>query len=741
MMRVSRRALWRLYAGALLLGIATTVAFAACVLRAFPSHALRRYPAGTCIYDRNGQLLRAALGPGDVRCVPVSLDQMGDWALPALVAAEDKRFFAHRGVDPLAIARAARLNLLLGRTVSGASTLSMQLIRMLQPRPRTIRTKLIESIHALALEHHCSKSNIIEHYLNRAPFGANLAGIEAAAWYYFGIHARDLSLGQTALLIGVLQAPSRWRPDRHLARARLRQRYVLERMRACGMISDAQLADTLAQPIAIRRAAQPFLAPHFSELVLQRAHPPGAVIASSLDLPLQLHMEAAAREYLRTLQSRGINALALVVIHVPSNELRALVSLPTFGTQPAGCVNHATALRSPGSALKPFLYALAFDRGIATPETVLADIPARFDDYTPHNADHTFRGLVSARNALVDSLNLPAVELMRRIGVPVFIATLQQCGIHSLTKPPDSYGLSAAIGTLEVSLLDVANAYACLARGGLALPLHLCPAASSKNGIRVFSPEAAWLVSDCLAGDERALPITGHAADAVLPRCAIKTGTSSGMRDAWAIAYNPEYVVAVWAGNSDGSPAPDLAALDIAAPFAAARFRDLYPRGDAPWFQPPAGIAYRDVCAASGLPASSCCPRTRRAAYIRGVSSPAPCSVHQRAPDGSIVERWPAPIAAFLARAGRPAPPVAPDACLTIVSPQPGATYLAANHDASLRLSATGSDTELFWFLNGELVAHGCNDQRIPWPASRGAHDIVCADAHGRAARAVIHLH
>lgn len=739
---------WRPIALLCASGCAAGVIAAAFVLPAlpFPRAELGRYPASLRLLSSDGRPLRVTLGDGDVVCTPVSLAETSDWAVRALVAAEDKRFYSHHGVDLAAIARAAWLDLRLGRPASGASTISMQVIRMMEPRRRTLRAKLIEAFRAGQLERILGKDAILEQYLNRAPFGANLRGIEAASRCYFAKAARDLTLGESALLIGLLQSPSRFRPDRHCEAARARREYVFDRMEACGFITPAQRAAATRQSLAVARQPLPFAAPHFCDLVLSRRGRgrTGAQV-TTLDAGVQRRAEQLVRRHAARMAAHGVHGCAAVIIDVRTCGVIALIGSPDYRDEAhAGQVNAAAARRSPGSALKTFAYALGFDRGMLTPGTMIADVPVRMGDYQPRNYAKEFSGLVTARAALVDSLNIPALHIVREAGTRSFTTLLGSLGLASAAAPRYADDATVVLGAAAVSPLDLANAYACLARGGVYAPYRLLGGQPAAPGRRIFSEEAAWLVTDILGGDERALALAGHAADARMPRIAWKTGTSAGARDAWTVAWNPEYVAAVWLGNPDGTPAPALVGIEAAAPLAFDLMRALYPHGLAPWFRQPAGIARRDTCTLSGRPASSACTRCIHAAYIAGVSDPAPCTMHgiagmQGERDG-VAQRWPAAVATYLAGIGVPAS--AGGDALSIVSPPDSSTYILASASAaqSIRLASAGGarGARQYWFVDDALLSAGPADQEVSWRLQQGAHSIVCADERGNTAVATI---
>ena len=702
----------------------------------FPEDKIENLPVSAVIADRNGEPLRVKLGAGGFDCRPGYEPDPGDWIAKAIVAAEDRRFWKHSGVDAVALARAIAQNLGAGRRVSGASTLTTQVIRMAEPRRRTLGTKAIEAFRAAQLERRRGKAQILAYYLNRAPFGGNLVGIEAAARRYFGKGAGDLSLAEAALLAGLPQSPSRLRPDRHPERAKRRQAYVLERMEACGYVTAREKEEALAQKLEIRRGGYPFRAPHFCDMVGVPARPAaGSEIRTTLDLDLQETVEGALR---RRLTGCGADGGAVVVLDAKTGAVRALVGSPDYGEGRAGQVNAALSARSAGSTLKPFAYALAFDGGYATPATRLADVPARFRDYDPSNFSPEFRGWTSAREALVLSLNLPALDVQARIGQKKLYATLRELGLSSLDKPADHYGLGLVLGGAEVRLLELANAYAALARGGEWAPPHFVETGEPIAYKRVFSAEACWLVADALSGDERAMDATGHAADVRLPPIAWKTGTSAGLRDAWTIAWNPELVVGVWVGNADGRPSEALVGREIATPIAWDVFRRIYPDNRGPEFARPAGVVTREACAESGCAPGARCGHVEEDWSIAKVSRHEPCRLHA----GGTAAAMPTAVASYLNRRTEGAGAAA--TAVRILTPAGGSRYRQVPEGDGIRQRlAFDAETDagaevLHWFVNDRPVGRSVAGQPFFWPLEKGEHQIVCASARGPSDRVKI---
>lgn len=520
-----------------------------------------KYPGGVVIRDAAGNILRVSLGEGDIDCRPYYEADPEDWIVKALVASEDGSYFTHFGVRPLSVLRAAMQNLFYGRRISGASTLSMQAVRLIKPHPKSLWCKYKEAIYAMQMERKKSKLWILSQYLNRAPFGSNLVGIESAANGWFGKGAKALGLGEAAMLAGMVQAPSRFRPDRGYERALKRRDYVLSRMLELGMIDDHQIAAAKSVRPEVMRAPRPFKAPYYCDWLMKSGE------QSALDPDMQ----AIAEQVIAGKSAK--TSSAAVIVRVSDGAVLAMACSDDYFDKNDGQVNTATSFRPAGSTLKPFLTALALDKGLVTPSSKLLDAPKSFKGYRPANFDGHYRGLVSVRDALVLSLNIPFVKILNRLGVTDFADTLRRLGLTRVHKAESELGLGLAIGNAEVTLLELARAYRVLAMGGG----------------KVFSSGASYWVADILSGEERSSAALGHVADTVLPRFAWKTGTSSAYRDAWTIAWNPEYVIAVWCGyKTGGFGDTSLVGAKAAAPLAWAIARQLYPQANWPWYEKPA---------------------------------------------------------------------------------------------------------------------------------------------------------
>lgn len=526
----------------------------------WPREEAKSYPGGVVLRDSTGRILRVALGPGDVDCRAFYEAQEGDLIVKALVAAEDGEFWNHGGVRFLSFVRALGQNLLTRRRVSGASTITMQTIRLIKPHKKTYFQKLLEAIRAIKLEREHDKLWILSQYLNRAHFGSNLVGIESAAQGWFGKSAKELDLAESALLAGMVQAPSRFRPDRAYEKALKRRDYVLMRMREMGYITEEErLQAALVKP-RLTRAPRPFLAPYYCDWYLRKAQVGDNMTA--LDPRLQNTLERIVN---LAEEEENCNFAAMIV-RVEDGEVLALTCSGDYFSPEAGKVNSALAPRSAGSTLKPFLARQALKLGVLSADSLLDDSPITdMEDYHPENFDGLYRGQVSLKTALVSSLNLPFVRLCRAVGPNKFGDYLRSLGFKHMKRPNDRYGLGMAIGNVEVTLEELAFAYRTLARAAK-------------------YDASARLITEILSGEERSLYAHNHQAQVKLPRFAWKTGTSSGCRDAWTIGWNPEYVVAVWAGKKRGGGDEGLIGAKVSAPLTWKIIRNLYPRSSSPWY-------------------------------------------------------------------------------------------------------------------------------------------------------------
>ena len=518
----------------------------------------RDLEVSTLVLDRNGKLLRAYLTSDGRWRLPATRDQVDPIYLEALLAYEDKRFFSHRGVDPLALLRAAFQLATHGRIVSGGSTLTMQVARLLEPRQqRSLDAKIRQAVRALELEWKLSKDEILGLYLTLAPYGGNLEGIRAASLAYFGKEPRRLTLGEAALLVALPQSPEYRRPDRFPERARLARDRVLDRIAGHGHFSDAEIAHAKEEQVPTARKTMPLIAPHAADQAVMDT-PKEPVLRLTIDAGLQRTLESLARARAQALGPDM--SVAMVVVDNATGEVLARVASPDyFDERRAGQVDLTQAVRSPGSALKPFIYGLGFEDGLIHPESLIEDRPIRYAGYAPENFDLTFQGTVTVRRALQLSLNVPAVAVLDEVGPSRLIARLAQAGASLVLPRREAPGLALGLGGVGVRLTDLTMLYAGLARQGTVAPLVERLGAPQLPPRRLIEPVAAWYVGNVLVG-------TPPPENAAGGRIAFKTGTSYGYRDAWAIGFDGKRTIGVWTGRPDGAPVAGLMGRVAAAP-------------------------------------------------------------------------------------------------------------------------------------------------------------------------------
>ena len=604
----------------LLAGLAAALALAV-VLVDFPEPLLDQGAIQSRrVLDRHGRLLREALSDQSGRGHWVSLEaQTSPWVAQAFVAIEDHRFYGHPGIDVIGVARAARDNVVAGRVVAGGSTISQQLIGLLRPAPRSIGAKIDEAIWALRLERSHGKAAILEQYVNRVPFGHGAFGVEAAAQLYFGKPASALSLAEAALLAGIPRAPSRANPWTNSARARDRQRDVLDRMRALRLIDEETHAQALAEPLNFARRAQTFLAPHFTSFILRGEPPPGETV-TTLDLRAQRQVEEAVDEVLATLADRRVGQAAVVVLETATGDVLAWVGSRDFSHPDDGQVDMVLGRRQPGSTLKPFVYALGLEDGL-TGASLMPDVPLFFEtltgDYRPRNYDRQFRGWVRLREALACSYNVPAVWLADRVGLVRVYERLKAIGFASLEHGPAHYGLGLALGNGEVTLLELANAYRALANEGAWSPPRWRAADALTPGVQVVPRAVAQLLIDILADPHARAPAFGRPNALEMPFDAFaKTGTSTDFTDNWTIGASSRFTVAVWVGNFDGQPMEGVSGIAGAGRLWHRVMRDLH-AGAAPSTFSRAALQERSVCA-EAAPGDTACAHTWVERFVPG---------------------------------------------------------------------------------------------------------------------------
>ena len=540
---------------------AVSGAFATWIISLGPLPLAQAREVSTTVVDRNGKLLRAyAMADGRWRLPVDARTGVDPGYLKLLLAYEDRRFYSHSGVDPLALGRAAFQLVSRGHIVSGGSTITMQLARLMEPRrERSVYAKLRQVFRALQIERALNKDQILGLYLALAPFGGNLEGVRAASIAYFGKEPKRLSLAESALLVALPQSPETRRLDRYPEMARAARDRVLDRMVEAGRVSIEDALQAKATPVPRLRKPMPILAPHSADQAIATLKD-ADVIALTLDSSLQKVIEALARD--RAIALGPNISVAIIAVDNESGDVLARVGSPDyFDERRAGQVDMTRAVRSPGSTLKPFIYGLAFEDGFVHPESLIDDRPIRFGSYAPENFDMTFQGTVPVRKALQLSLNVPAIALLDRVGASRLSSRLKQAGGHLVLPKDEAPGLAMGLGGVGVTLQDLAQLYAGFARLGTTKPLREIMATKDdrEHSLRLMDQVAAWQVGNVLIG-------TPPPENAAHNRIAFKTGTSYGYRDAWSVGFDGRITIGVWVGRPDGAPVPGLIGRTAAAP-------------------------------------------------------------------------------------------------------------------------------------------------------------------------------
>ena len=744
-----------------------------------------RAVVSTQVIDRDGQLIRELRSKDGKLSSPVTLDGLPPVVVRALLAAEDARFYRHPGVDPLAILRALTQALLERKLVSGASTLTQQLARTVVPRPRTLFGKWREAAIALRIERSLSKRQILEEYLNRVEFGPNLRGIDAASRRYFDKPAAQLDLAEAAALVSIPRGPTLYDPTRGTRLLLRRRDRVLERMVQQGLASADAARTAQREPLQLTRGSIQGGTEHFLQGLVSGALAPELHgesvqrLESSIDSSLQREVAELSRRAARYGAEVGLSAVSVVVVENATADVLAYVGSPDFKAEKLlGQNDGARALRQPGSALKPFVYATAMARLGLTAATRLPDLELRLPTsegaYSPRNYDGRFHGPVLVRDALANSLNVPAVYTASRVGPAQVLDVLHRAGFTSLSENAEHYGAALALGDGEVKLTELAQAYSMLARDGAFLPLRFYRRALFANGAEltrsvprptpVIDPRITRVLVDILADDLARAPEFGHGGPLAFPfHVAAKTGTSKGFRDNWTVGFTREVTVAVWAGNFDGTPMTGSTGITGAGPlFHEVMLAAMRGRSPAPLLDH-TGLTNVEVCELSGERAGDSCPHRRREWFTPGSEPRIVCEMHEvvaidaesslragpacRDRVERVFERYPREYENFARQAGRPlAPrefaPRCPGATsLTasgvpeLIFPNADAEFLldsALRSDPEIVLEARAASDRLTFYVDERPLATLRPPFRLPWRLQAGLHRVRVATPAGR---------
>jgi penicillin-binding protein 1C len=629
--------------------VSVLVLLSASLYLPFPKERLKSFPVVSLfLVDRNNTLLREILSDEGGRCRWIKLEEASSDLLGATVVAEDRYFFLHPGVNLLAITRALFQNIRYGRVVSGASTISQQVVRNIYRGRRTIFSKFYESWLALRLERTISKDQILAQYLNRIYYGNQAYGIDAAARLYFDKPPADLSLAEAAFLAGLPRSPSTLNPYRHFRQAKERQEHILFQMFNQGYINKARHKRATEESLQLISARKNFRAPHFCDFILQQI-PQSKMqmlsrIQTTCDYTLQEKVETLVKDHIHALEKKGITNAAVIVMDNASREILSMVgSKDFFDDRHDGQVNGAVSLRQPGSTLKPFTYGLALERGMTAAE-ILEDrdfyFPTPEGSYSPRNYDKKFHGIVRLRQALACSYNVPAVSLLEKLGPDLLYQKLKQLGFESLNKSPRHYGVGLTLGNGEVTLLELTRAYSALARGGVYVgerAVLKCldtdekeiTLEEQKKSRRIFSPQIAFVLTDILSDRDARIPAFGYISPLNLPfDCAVKTGTTVDFRDNWTVGYTPRYTVGVWVGNFDATSMHNISGVTGCGPL----FKDimllLENKKSGIKFAKADKVMKHKICPLSGNLATEHCPGTIEDIFIEGTEPKEYCHFH-----------------------------------------------------------------------------------------------------------------
>jgi penicillin-binding protein 1C len=581
----------------------------------------------TLVTDNKGEVIHAFLTKDEQWRLKTELTEISPLLRKTIVQKEDKYFYRHFGINPVAIIRALVMNVFTGRRTSGASTITMQVARALEPKKRTAVNKLIEMFRATQLELKYSKAEILQLYLNLVPYGGNVQGVKSAAVIYFGKNPDHLSLAEITALSIIPNRPSSLVIGKHNDEIVKQRNKWLQRFASEKIFTQKEIEDALAEPLNAKRNAMPQLAPHLSYKLKQSG---GTNIHTNVEMNTQLKTEKLVQDYVRTLRLSNIRNAAVMIVNNETHKVIAYVGSSDFkDTLDGGQVNGAAAVRQPGSTLKPLVYGLCFDEGLLTPKKMMNDVPVNYAGYAPENYDKNFNGPVTVEYALENSLNIPAVKALNMLGKEKMIAQLSSMGFTQIQQKQKGLGLSMILGGCGTTLEQLTNLYSCFANEGLYYRSSFVQTDSAKNYKRLLSADASYMVTDILSRINRPDFPLHWEATAHLPKIAWKTGTSYGRRDAWSIGYNKKYTVGVWVGNFSGEGNAELSGAHTATPLLFRIFNTLDYDADRAWYAPPKELEQRMICSETGMPPATHCSNLMLDYFIPGISATQTCNNYE----------------------------------------------------------------------------------------------------------------
>jgi penicillin-binding protein 1C len=585
-----------------------------------------RLSYSSIILSKDDELLHAFLTNDDKWRLYTELDEITPELRKAIIFKEDKYFYIHPGINPVSVIRAAIKNLAKGRRTSGASTITMQVARMLEPKKRTYRNKMIEIVRALQLEIKYSKAEILQLYLNLVPYGSNIEGVKSASVIYLGKMPNHLSIGEIAALSIIPNRPVSLRIGKNNDTIVTERNKWLRQYEQAGLFEKKYIEDALSEPLAAYRREVPKMTPHLA-LRLKSLYPSAKIIRTTLDAEIQQKSERLVSEYSKRLYFQNIrNAMALIVDNETHGVIAYVGSADFYNEEDGGQVDGIRAIRSPGSTLKPLLYGIAFDKGIITPKTIIADVPVSFSGYEPENYDEKFYGNITMENALASSLNVPAVKTLDLMQPGMLIEKLIDAGFKQIKLDKENLGLSMVLGGCGVTLEELTGLFCAFSNGGTYKPLQFTIDDTTAYKKQLLSPGATYMITEILTLLKRPdLPVNWDNSMHT-PKIAWKTGTSYGRRDAWSIGYNKNYTIGVWVGNFSGIGVPELNGSDKATPLLFQLFNAIDYDSEKEWFRMPDDIELRYVCSQTGLIPGDLCSDLIIDYYIPGISSTIECN-------------------------------------------------------------------------------------------------------------------
>jgi penicillin-binding protein 1C len=719
-------------------------------------------PYSPLVFDNKGELLFTKLTTDEKWRLPLQEKEITPLMEKTILAKEDRFFYWHPGVNPMAVGRALVKNLFSGKRTSGASTITMQVAKLLHPRPRTFASKIIEMFRATQLEMKYSKKEILRMYLNLAPYGGNIEGISSAAHFYLQKSPDHLSLAEITALSVIPNRPNSLTPGKH------NQLIVAERNRWLNWLtendffSEKEIENALTEPFDVVRQPAPRFAPHLSLRLIQSN---SGIIYSSINLNTQLKTEKIVADYINGLKLTGIrNAAAMVVENATGRVVAYVGSANFFDTTDGGQVNGAAAWRQPGSTLKPLVYGLAMDAGKMTPKKMIADVPINYAGYVPENYDLRFNGQVTMEYALMHSLNIPAVNTLQMVGKEKLVQSLAQCGFKQVQKDQQKLGLSMVLGGCGTSLEELTSLYSMLANNGSYHPLSYFGQVENKPPVRILSREACYMLHETLSKIDRPdLPLNWGTTES-LPRIAWKTGTSYGRRDAWSIGYNKTYTIGIWVGNFSGEGNTALSGATIATPLLFRLFNTIDQESHTDWYTQPETLNQRIVCAETGLPPTDHCDQRVLDYFIPLVSSGEICNNRREimistdgytsycpecTPATGYVKKWftvlPPEIEAFKINNAEKVTPIPPhySGCSMvwkekgpiIQSPTHNSEYLISRQHPEPLMLQCQPDADVamvHWYINNKPYKSVPAREKVFFMPTEGRLKISCTDDKGR---------